>query len=124
MSLRELLQVVRSNPTGRYEVKVTRPTAEETRDGYPFHINIVPSLSLDASFTACRSVMAKDTRGEKHKLLEGIKADRDLLERLQRGIKAHRRLSGSCSYNGYELPRSTSWTDRPSTYRKDISCDS
>ena len=29
VSLRELLQVVRSNATGRYEVKVTRPTAAE-----------------------------------------------------------------------------------------------
>ena len=38
VSLRELLQVVRSNATGRYEVKVTRPSASEVRDGIPFHI--------------------------------------------------------------------------------------
>ena len=29
---------IRSNPTGRYEVKVTRPTVTEIRDGCPFHI--------------------------------------------------------------------------------------
>lgn len=31
--------------------------------------------------------MAKDTGGDKHKLLEGIKADRDLLDRLQQGAR-------------------------------------
>ena len=47
-------------------------------------VNVIPSLALDASFQACRTIMAKDSSLAKHKPLEGIKADRDLLERLHK----------------------------------------
>ena len=55
---------------------------------------IIPPLALDTQFAACRAVMNQggSSTGDKQVLLNGIRADRDLLERLQRGPELRMRI--------------------------------